>query len=143
MFKVSKRNTRSRCGICSKLTTKTPEWRHSRRSGVFIINFWTYFKPFSSVSIVNFEQENARWVYTLEEKHDFCGFYRPKNKTLMTLASLENDVISRQFRLSRDLLLNRAYSRKITWAAVVHFSSLNDVVLVLDPWICQSVCLQR
>ena len=39
MFKVNNRNTRKRCEICSKLTIKTPEWRHWRRSGVFIVNF--------------------------------------------------------------------------------------------------------
>ena len=35
MFKVSNRNTRTGCEICSKLTITTPE----RPSGVFIINF--------------------------------------------------------------------------------------------------------
>ena len=39
MFKVKNRNTRSRCEICSKLTLKTPERHHWRRSGVFIVNF--------------------------------------------------------------------------------------------------------
>ena len=43
MFQVNDRNTRTRCKICSKLTIKTPERRHWRRSGVF-------------------EQENADWV---------------------------------------------------------------------------------
>ena len=38
MFKVN-RNTRTRCEICPKLTTKTPERRHWCRSGVFIVNF--------------------------------------------------------------------------------------------------------
>ena len=38
-FKVNNRNTRTRCEICSKLTRKTPERRHWRRSGVFIVNF--------------------------------------------------------------------------------------------------------
>ena len=38
MFKVSNRNTRARCGICSKLTIITPERRHWSRSGVFIVN---------------------------------------------------------------------------------------------------------
>ena len=28
LFKVYNRNTRKGCGICSKLTTKTPERRH-------------------------------------------------------------------------------------------------------------------
>ena len=39
VFKVNNRNTRTRCEICSKLTIKTPERRHWRRSGVFIVNF--------------------------------------------------------------------------------------------------------
>ena len=39
MFKVSNRNTRTWCEICSKLTINTPERRHWRRSGVFIVNF--------------------------------------------------------------------------------------------------------
>ena len=62
MFKVNDGNIRTRCGICSKLTIKTPERRNWRRSGVFIINFGTYFTPCSSVSIVNFEQVNTGWV---------------------------------------------------------------------------------
>ena len=36
---VNIRNTRTKCKICSKLTLKTPERRHWRRSGVFIVNF--------------------------------------------------------------------------------------------------------
>ena len=39
MFKVNNRDTRTRCEICSKLTIKTPERRHWRRSDVFILNF--------------------------------------------------------------------------------------------------------
>ena len=35
MFKVNNRNTRTRCEICSKLTTKIPE----RRQGIFVANF--------------------------------------------------------------------------------------------------------
>ena len=38
MFKVEKRNTRTRCEICLKLTIKTPERCQWRRSGV-IVNF--------------------------------------------------------------------------------------------------------
>ena len=36
---MNNRNTRAMCEICSKLTIKTPEPRHKRRSGVFIVNF--------------------------------------------------------------------------------------------------------
>ena len=39
MFKVNNRNIRAKCEICSKLTIKTPERCHWRRSGVFIVNF--------------------------------------------------------------------------------------------------------
>ena len=39
MFKVNNKNTRTRCEICSKLTIKTPERRHWRRSDIFIVNF--------------------------------------------------------------------------------------------------------
>ena len=38
LLKVSNRNTRKSCEVCSELTIKRPE-RHRRRPGVFIINF--------------------------------------------------------------------------------------------------------
>ena len=38
MFKVNNRNTRARCEICLKLTIETPEQRHRRLSGIFIVN---------------------------------------------------------------------------------------------------------
>ena len=36
---VNNRNNRTRCEICLKLTIKTPERRHLRRSGAVIVNF--------------------------------------------------------------------------------------------------------
>ena len=39
LLKVSNRNTRTICKICSKLLVKTPERRQWGRSGVFIVNF--------------------------------------------------------------------------------------------------------
>ena len=39
LLKINNRNTRKRCEICSKLIMKTPERRHWRHSGVFIVNF--------------------------------------------------------------------------------------------------------
>ena len=39
LFKVNRRNTRKTCEIYSKLTIKTPERRHGRHSGVFVVNF--------------------------------------------------------------------------------------------------------
>ena len=56
MFKVSNRNTRARCEICSKLTIKTPERHQWGHSSVFIVNL----EHISHlVSIVSFEQVNA------------------------------------------------------------------------------------
>ena len=42
--------------MCLKSTIKAPERCQWRRSGVFIVN-----KPFSSVSIVDFEHVNFSW----------------------------------------------------------------------------------
>ena len=39
LLEVNNGNTRTRCEICSKLRINTPERRHWRRSGVFIVNF--------------------------------------------------------------------------------------------------------
>ena len=50
LLRVNNRNTRTRCEICPKLTIKTQE-QHQ----------WTYFTPYSSVSIVNFEHVIATW----------------------------------------------------------------------------------
>ena len=60
LLKVNNRNTRARCQLCSKLTIKTSERRHWRRSGVFIVNF-EHKSPCSSISIVNFEHIFAGW----------------------------------------------------------------------------------
>ena len=39
VLKFNNRTVRKRCGIYSKLTTKTPEWRQWRGSDVFIVSF--------------------------------------------------------------------------------------------------------
>ena len=49
LFKFYSRNTRRRCETSSELAIKTPEWRHRRCSGVFIVNFeciWLLFLLF-------------------------------------------------------------------------------------------------
>ena len=91
MFKVNNGNIRTRCGICSKLTIKTRERRNWRRSGVFIINFGTYFTPCSSVFIVNFEQVNTGWVvfsalgiFGSSHLHGFHKLYVLKNFAKLT-----------------------------------------------------------
>ena len=66
LFKVNIRNTLIMCEICSRLIIKTPERCHSRRSGVFIVNF-EEISHCSGVSIVDFEQVNTSWEATLLE----------------------------------------------------------------------------
>ena len=59
LFKVNNKNTRKRCEICSKLTIKTPERRHWRRSAVFLVYSEPISHLFFSVSIVDFEKVNV------------------------------------------------------------------------------------
>ena len=54
MFKISNRNTRKKCEICSKITIKRPE---------FIVNF-EHISHLVLVFLVNFEQVNAGWAVT-------------------------------------------------------------------------------
>ena len=55
LFKVGNRSTRKRCEICSKLTTKIPEWC---RSGVLIVNFERISYSFN-VFIMDIEEVNV------------------------------------------------------------------------------------
>ena len=61
LFKVSNRNTRKRYEKCSKLTKKC---QNDVNDLVLVfLFFWTYFTPFSSVSVFDFEQVSVSWVY--------------------------------------------------------------------------------
>ena len=60
LLKVNKRNTRTRCELCSKLTIKIPERCQWPGSGIFIVNF-EHISHLADVSFVNFEQVNAGW----------------------------------------------------------------------------------
>ena len=54
MLKASDKNIRIRFKICSKLTQKTTEWYHWRRSGALLVNF-KHFTLSSIVSIADIE----------------------------------------------------------------------------------------
>ena len=54
LFKFSNRNTRKMCGICSKLTIKTPE-----RCLVFVLLALNIFHTFSKFSVAVFKQVNV------------------------------------------------------------------------------------
>ena len=66
LLKVNKRSTRAKFEICSKLAIKIPERRHWPLASFWHLycQFWTYFTPCSSVSIVNFEHVKAGCVET-------------------------------------------------------------------------------
>ena len=60
VLKVIHRNTGTRCKIWSKLTIKTPEQRHWRRSGVLTVNF----DHISQLAIVMSHHLSASWLRT-------------------------------------------------------------------------------
>ena len=60
VLKVLHRNTGTRCKIWSKLTIKTPEQRHWRRSGVLTVNF----DHISQLAIVISHHLIASWLRT-------------------------------------------------------------------------------
>ena len=67
LLKVSNRNTRKRCEVCSKLIIKTPERRHRHRSGIFIVTFEPISHLFSAFTF-EFEQEK---IYCIPETSHF------------------------------------------------------------------------
>ena len=60
----------------SKFSIKSPEQRHWRRSGVFIVNFQRISHPFLLLLFFfEFEQVNVYWVRILFSQYK--GIYRP------------------------------------------------------------------
>ena len=72
-------NYRNRCEICSKLTIKTPERRHWRRPGAFLLTL-NIFHTFFSASVVGFEQVNASRVLYPEEYSEPRQISKVKDK---------------------------------------------------------------
>ena len=67
LFKVNNTTTRKRCQIPSKLIVKTPNDVYHVVL-IFLLLTWTYFTPFSSASIVDFEQVNVSRVISFHKK---------------------------------------------------------------------------
>ena len=83
MFKVSYRNTRTRCEIYSKLTI-------NRTTLLLLLwylycQLWTYFTPCSTISIVKFEQANVGW-------EDVKGFKSRVRVTSFTCLDCEKEL---------------------------------------------------
>ena len=75
LFKANNRNGRKRCKICSKLTI-TPERRHWRCSGFFIVNFEHISHLFVVFLYPAFEQVNNSWVTTLSNAFMYWGVFK-------------------------------------------------------------------
>ena len=65
IFKVSYRNTRTRCEICSKLTIKTQERRQWHGFGVFDVNFEHILQLVLVFLLINIEHVITDWARTL------------------------------------------------------------------------------
>ena len=65
LFKISNRNSRKRCRVCSKLTIKTPERSQLRHSGVFIVNFKHILHLFLVFPLLTLKQVNVSWVMSI------------------------------------------------------------------------------
>ena len=78
LLKVSNRNTRTRCEICSELTIKVPERGHWGRFGFFIVNF----EHISSISIANWTWLGFRLVTKINLSELAFGFITPFSANL-------------------------------------------------------------
>ena len=88
-LKVNNRNTRVSCEICSQLTTKT----QNDTIGVFLVSLLLtlhIFKPWSTVSIDDFQYAIAGWVYSTCQQLIFLFFwnYSRCNDLFVLVASL-------------------------------------------------------
>ena len=63
LFKVNDINTRNRCEIYLKLTIKTSERHHWRRSNVFLVNFEHSSHLFLVFLLLTFEKVNVSWEF--------------------------------------------------------------------------------
>ena len=110
LFKFSNRYTRKRCEICSKLTTKHQNNVIDVVLMFLLLTIWTYFTPFCSVSIVNFEEVDVIWVATynllvqLHICHAFVCFKFCKNKFYVTNFLLSFQMIWSSCEFGRYLL---------------------------------------
>ena len=72
LFKISRRNSRKKCEICSKLTIKTQEprqRRHRRCSGVFIVNFEHISRLFLGFLLLTLNKEMSARISDVTMKH--------------------------------------------------------------------------
>ena len=110
------RNTVKRCEIRSKLKIKSPERRHWRRSGVFIVNFEHFSRFFS---IVEFEQVNVSLVSSCDIIFHNITRNQPaklsKWNSFIGVSRTKNILISKAFRLALFSFISSFQYRTITF----------------------------
>ena len=88
--KINNRNTRPRREICSKLTIKTQELRHWRRSGVFTVNFGHISHIVLVFLLLTLNSDcwlGLRWMVESSTASKYMLKIRQKNIMLMSLLS--------------------------------------------------------
>ena len=98
--------TRAKCEICSRLNIKTPEPRHWRCSGVFIVNF-EHVTPCYKAFIVNFEHVIAGW-----EVDAYTSIFTPIPQYYMPTLQLKKVLFEVHISIY-DLLRNFSQDKKI------------------------------
>ena len=104
LFKVNNRNTRKRCEVCSKLTVKTPERRHWRRSGVFIVNFNHISHFFLEFLLLTLNKLNVSWEAIIFSGFSICmtvtwTFLGCYNVNVRLFTYLNNKVFSYELKI--------------------------------------------
>ena len=89
MFKVNNRGTKERGHWCQSNVFIVNFTKNSLVANlspcVFIVNFWKYFKPSSTVSAADFEQACVYWILTFtinNAENCFLHIYNRAQKTL-------------------------------------------------------------
>ena len=123
LFKVDSRNTRTMCEVCSKLTIKTPERRHWRRSGVFIVNFEQIshivliYLLLTLNNLADWQMLSNATIQLIYGAAQFTGFY--------TMGMLIWNMWTLLFFSSGKFFLLRIFfSRIILWWKKIHYLDL-------------------
>ena len=111
MFKVYNKNTRT--------TSLTSFW-------CFYYELWTYFTPFSSVPIVNFEQVNVSWVTATLDMVYAASKVRINDYLIMVSVVISSATLvpSRNLALSTPLLIPTTYRGPLV-TLTIYFSSVS------------------
>ena len=116
LLKVNDRNIRKRCEICSKLTIKTPEQHHWRRSGIFTDNFEHILHLFLVSLLFILKKKMTAWTRTADKYlFEFNNSNTRKNCEIwsrLTIKTPEDifDVVLVSLMLTLNIFSNFFYS---------------------------------